>query len=182
MKIGYARVSTKDQKAQMQVKALKEAGAKRIFVEKASGGRWNRKEFQAALDQLRKGDTLVVWKLDRLSRSLQDLLVILDRLNKGKIGFQSLTENLDSSTATGKAMMRMVGVFAEFERDLIRERTRAGLEQARKEGRVGGRPPRLNEKQRREAMRMIKAGRKTKAEIARLFDVHPSIISRLPFD
>ena len=179
MKLGYARVSTSDQKAAMQKEALRNAGADKVFVEKASGGRWDRPELHRVLDQLRKGDTLVVWKLDRLSRSLRDLLTILDRLDKEGIKFQSLTEAIDTSTPSGRAMMKMVGVFAEFERELIRERTKAGLDQARQEGRVGGRPRRLTEKQQQEAVEMIKSGRKTQADVARLFGVNPSTVSRL---
>ena len=179
MKLGYARVSTSDQKAAMQKEALRNAGADKVFVEKASGGRWDRPELHRVLDQLRKGDTLVVWKLDRLSRSLRDLLTILDRLDKEGIKFQSLTEAIATSTASGRAMMKMVGVFAEFERELIRERTKAGLDQARREGRVGGRPRRLTAKQQEEAVEMIKSGRKSQAEVARIFGVDPATVSRM---
>ena len=179
MKLGYARVSTSDQKAAMQKEALRNAGADKVFVEKASGGRWDRPELHRLLDQLRKGDTLVVWKLDRLSRSLRDLLTILERLDQEGIMFQSLTEAIDTSTASGRAMMKMVGVFAEFERELIRERTKAGLDQARREGRVGGRPRRLTAKQQEEAVEMIKSGRKSQAEVARIFGVDPATVSRM---
>ena len=179
MKLGYARVSTSDQKAAMQKEALRNAGADKVFVEKASGGRWDRPELHRVLDQLRKGDTLVVWKLDRLSRSLRDLLTILERLDGEGIRFQSLTESIDTSTASGRAMMKMVGVFAEFERELIRERTKAGLDQARREGRVGGRPRRLTAKQQEEAVEMIKSGRKSQAEVARIFGVDPATVSRM---
>ena len=179
MKLGYARVSTTDQNTNLQAEALKAAGVERIFTEKASGGRWDRPELHRLLDQLRKGDTLVVWKLDRLSRSLTDLLTILERLDQAGVQFQSLTESIDTTTASGRAMMKMVGVFAEFEREIIRERTKAGLLQARREGRVGGRPRRLTKKQEAEAVAMIKAGKKSKAEIARIFGCHPSTITRL---
>lgn len=179
MKIGYARVSTQDQDCAMQVSALKAAGCERVYVEQASGGKWERVELQRMLDQLRPGDSIVVWKLDRLSRSLKDLLTILEKFERQGVGFVSVTEQLDTTSAAGRAMMRMVGVFAEFERDLIRERTKAGLLQSRKAGRVGGRPPRLTPEQKVEAVRMVQAGR-SKADVARMFRVHPSIISRLP--
>lgn len=177
MMIGYARVSTSDQDCALQVSALTDAGCERICTEKASGGRWERLE-QRMLDQLRPGDAVVVWRLDRLSRSLKDLLTILEKFEQQGVSFVSLTESLDTTTASGRAMMHMVAVFAEFERSLIRERTRAGLIQARKNGRVGGRPCRLTAELKAEALRMVQSGR-SKADVARLFQVHPSIISRL---
>ena len=116
MLIGYARVSTNDQETAAQVAALKAAGCERIYREKASGGRWDRPELHRLLDQLRKGDVLVVWKLDRLSRSLRDVLTIMERLVEAKAGFRSLTEAIDTTTPAGRMMMQMVGAFAEFER------------------------------------------------------------------
>src|SRR6266567_1388975 len=136
MLIGYARVSTDEQ----DVAALKAAGCERIYDEKASGGRWNRPKLHQLLDQLRKGDVLVVWKLDRLSRSLRDVLTIMERVAEVKAGFRSLTEAIDTTTPAGRMMMQMVGAFAEFERAMLRERTKAGLDSARREGRIGGRP------------------------------------------
>lgn len=132
MLIGYARVSTK-----AQVSALKAAGCQNIFHEKASGRRWNRPEFQRLLEQLRPDDIFVVWKLDRLSRSLKDLLLVLEKLETLNVGFLSLTESIDASTPAGRMMMQMVGTFAEFERAMLRERTHQGLIEARKTGRVG---------------------------------------------
>ena len=137
MLIGYARVSTNDQETAAQVTALKAAGCERIYREKASGGRWDRPELHRLLDQLRKGDVLVGWKLDRLSRSLRDVLTIMERLGEGKAGFRSLTEAIDTTTPAGRMMMQMVGAFAEFERAMLRERTKAGLDSARREGRIG---------------------------------------------
>ena len=137
MLIGYARVSTNDQDTTAQASALKAAGCERIFREKATGGRWDRPELQRLLDHLRKGDVLVVWKLDRLSRSLRDVLTIMERIQEANAGFRSLTEAIDTTTPAGRMMMQMVGSFAEFERAMLRERTRAGLESARGEGRVG---------------------------------------------
>lgn len=122
---------------------------------------------------------MVVWKLDRLSRSLKDLLHLMERLGEAGAGFRSLTEAIDTTTPAGRMMMQMVGAFAEFEREMIRERTRAGLDAARAEGRVGGRPAKLSPRQRQEAAEMVRSGRKTAAEVARLFQVHPSTISRL---
>src|SRR5947209_13297551 len=115
---------------------LKAAGCERIYREKASGGRWDRPELHRLLDQLRKGDVLVVWKLDRLPRSLRDVLIIMERLGEASARFRSLTEAIDTTTAAGRMMMQMVGAFAEFERAMLRERTKAGLDTAREEGRI----------------------------------------------
>ena len=179
MLIGYARVSTNDQDTTVQASALKAAGCERIFREKATGGRWNRPELQRLLDHLRKGDVLVVWKLDRLSRSLRDVLTIMERIQEANAGFRSLTEAIDTTTPAGRMMMQMVGSFAEFERAMLRERTRAGLESARGEGRIGGRRPKLLPQQQTEVLKMIKQGKKTAADAARLFNVHPATIGRL---
>jgi DNA invertase Pin-like site-specific DNA recombinase len=179
MLIGYARVSTDDQDTAAQVAALKAAGCERIFREKASGGRWDRPELHRLLDQLRKGDVLVVWKLDRLSRSLRDVLTIMERLGEAKAGFRSLTEAIDTTTPAGRMMMQMVGAFAEFERAMLKERTKAGLDVARQEGRIGGRRPKLTPQQQAEIHKMVSKGRKTAADAARLFKVHPATVSRL---
>ena len=179
MLIGYARVSTDDQDTAAQVTALKEAGCERIFREMASGGRWDRPQLHRLLDQLRPGDVVVVWKLDRLSRSLRDVLMIMDRLGEAVAGFRSLTEAIDTTTPAGRMMMQMVGAFAEFERAMLRERTQAGLEAARQKGRVGGRRPKLSPQQQSEIRKMVSSGEKTAAEAARLFKVHPATISRL---
>jgi DNA invertase Pin-like site-specific DNA recombinase len=179
MLIGYARVSTNEQDTTAQSSALKTAGCERIFREKATGGRWNRPELQRLLDHLRKGDVLVVWKLDRLSRSLRDVLTIMERIQEAKAGFRSLTEAIDTTTPAGRMMMQMIGSFAEFERAMLRERTRAGLESARHEGRIGGRRPKLLPQQRTEVVKMVTQGKKTAADAARLFNVHPATISRL---
>ncbi len=161
-----------------QVRALKQAGCKKIFEETASGGRWDRPELHRLLDQFRAGDTLVVWKLDRLSRSLKDLLVILERLEATGGKFRSLTESIDTSGPAGRMMMQMLGSFAEFEREMIRERTRAGLREARTEGRVPGRKPKITAEQRKEIVDAVSSGRKTAAEMARLFKIHRGTISR----
>jgi DNA invertase Pin-like site-specific DNA recombinase len=180
MLIGYARVSKIDQQdTRAQVKALKEAGCKRIYEESASGGRWDRPQLHRALDQVRDGDVLVVWKLDRLSRSLKDLLHILEKLTEVGAGFRSLTENVDSTVPAGKMLLSMLGAFAEFERSMVRERTRMGLQAARERGRVGGRKPKIKPNQRAEILRMVNSGKTSAAEAARLFGIHRSSVSRL---
>ncbi len=179
MLIGYARVSTDDQDTAVQVAALKAAGCKRIYREKASGGRWDRPQLHRLLEQLREGDVVVVWKLDRLSRSLRDVLILMERLGEAKAGFRSLTESIDTTTAAGRMMMHMVSVFAEFERAMLKERTKAGLDAARAEGRIGGRRPKLSPQQQAEIREMVSDGDKTAADAARLFKVHPATISRL---
>jgi DNA invertase Pin-like site-specific DNA recombinase len=177
--IGYARVSTDDQDTAAQVAALKAAGCQRIFREKASGGRWDRPELHRLLDHLRKGDVLLVWRLDRLSRSLRDVLTIMERLGDAGAGFRSLTEAIDTTTPAGRMMMQMVGAFAEFERAMLRERTKAGLDAAREEGRIGGRRPKLSAQQQVEIRKMVSKGHRTAADAARLFKVHPATVSRL---
>lgn len=179
MKIGYARVSTRAQDNKLQNAELKKGGCERVFREKASGGRWDRPQLHKMLDQLRKGDVVVVWKLDRLSRSLKDLLTILERIDAAGAHFCSLTESIDTGSAAGRMMMQMVGSFAEFEREMLRERTRAGLAAAKQQGRVGGRKPKLTAQQQKEVTRWVQSGEKSAADVARLFQVHPSTISRL---
>jgi DNA invertase Pin-like site-specific DNA recombinase len=181
MLLGYARVSKSDdsQDTAAQVSALKSAGCKRVFEDKASGGRWDRPELHRLLDQLREGDTLVVWKLDRLSRSLKDLLHILERVEAVGARFRSLTEAVDTAGPAGRMLMQMLGSFAEFERAMVRERTRAGLRAAAARGRKGGRQPKLTLEQRAEILDGLGSGRKSAADLARLFRVHRTTISRL---
>src|SRR2546422_2722317 len=168
MLIGYARVSTNDQETATQVAALKAAGCERIYREKASGGRWDRPELHRLLDQLRKGDVLVVWKLDRLSRSLRDVLTIMERLTEAeaKAGSRSLTEAIDTTTPAGRMMMQMVGAFAEFERAMLRERTKAGLDSARREGRIGGRRSKTSPSKQAEIMKRDFNGHQNSADAA----------------
>jgi DNA invertase Pin-like site-specific DNA recombinase len=179
MQIGYARVSTDNQHTENQITMLKKAGCKRIFEETASGGRWERPELQDCLKHLREGDVLVVWKLDRLSRSLSDLLRILEKVDKAGASFKSLTETLDTSGPCGRLMMNMLGSFNQFEREIIKERTKLGLERARSNGRIGGGRYKLSATQQAEAIRMIRSGEKTQSEIAELFNVDRSTISRM---
>jgi DNA invertase Pin-like site-specific DNA recombinase len=127
MLIGYARVSTSEQETAAQVTALKAAGCERIYREKASGGRWDRPELHRLLDQLRKGDVLVVWKLDRLSRSLRDVLTIMETLAETKAGFRSLTEAIDTTTPAGRMMMQMVGAFADYAKRVVMQSHSAGV-------------------------------------------------------
>ncbi len=179
MLIGYARVSKgDDQSTAAQKRALKEAGCDRLFEEAASGGRWDRPQLHRMLDQLRPNDIVVVWKLDRLSRSLKDLLHILEKLEAAGAGFRSLTESIDTTTPAGRMMMQMVGSFAEFERAMIRERTSAGLAEARAAGRIGGRRAKLTPRQRTDVVENVLSGRKSAAEMARLYKVSEATISR----
>jgi DNA invertase Pin-like site-specific DNA recombinase len=147
MQIGYARVSTLDQNLDLQIDALNQAGCKKIFQEKITGTKLKREQLQNAIDYLRAGDVLVIWKLDRLGRSLKDLLLIVNELNQKEIGLKSLHENIDTTTPTGKLIFHIFASLAEFEKDVIKERTNAGLKAARARGRVGGRPKKLTDKQ-----------------------------------
>ena len=143
--IGYARVSTLDQNLALQQDALTSAGCEKIFIEQMSGAVADRPGLHDALDYARSGDTLVVWKLDRLARSMKQLIETIERLRVRGIGFRSLTESIDTTTAQGLLVFHMFSALAEFERSLIRERTRAGLAAAKRQGRTGGRPPKLTE-------------------------------------
>ena len=140
MFIGYARVSTADQTLNLQTDALKKADCRKIFSDTASGAKVERKGLEEALSFLREGDILVVWRLDRLGRSLKDLIERLTELHSRNIGFKSLTESIDTTTSGGKLIFHIFGALAEFERDIIRERTNAGLTAARARGKKGGRP------------------------------------------
>ncbi len=151
MKIGYARVSSDDQNLDLQRDALNKAGCERIYEEKESGGKTDRVQLTRLLDTVRGGDTLVVWRLDRLGRSLKHLIQTVEDLEASGVGFQSVTEAIDTTTSGGKLVFHIFAALAEFERTLIRERTRAGLAAARERGRQGGRPPVVNEDKRKMA-------------------------------
>jgi DNA invertase Pin-like site-specific DNA recombinase len=142
--IGYARVSTQDQHLHLQHDALVKAGCAKVFTETVSGAGTDRHGLAAALDYLRPGDTLVVWRLDRLGRSLKQLIDTVTQLDHADVGFRSLQEHIDTTTPGGKLVFHVFGALAEFERDLIRERTQAGLAAARARGRLGGRPRKLD--------------------------------------
>jgi len=140
MLVGYARVSTQDQNLNLQKDALKKANCEKIFCDIGSGADFERKGLLEALAFMRKGDCLVVWKLDRLGRSLKDLIATVNNIHDKKMSFQSLQEHLNTATSTGKLVFHVFGALAEFERDVIRDRTKAGLTAARARGRLGGRP------------------------------------------
>lgn len=176
MLVGYARVSTRDQNYELQLDALKAAGCEKIFEEKLSGAQRDRPELKAAFDYVRPTDTLVVWKLDRLARSLKQLIETIEMLSEQKIGFRSLTENIDTTSSGGRLIFHIFGALAEFERSIIRERTTAGLAAARARGRVGGRPPALSESDLRVAQTLLKDGELTVAEIAERLHVAPSTL------
>lgn len=179
MKIGYARVSTQDQHLDLQLRALKRAGCLRIFREKVSGSNRQRPEFQRMLDQIRPGDTIVVWKLDRLARSTRDLLNTMETIDEAGSKFQSLSEPwANTSTHAGKMIMTVFAGIAEFERDLIRERTGAGREAAKRRGVRFGRPPKLNSEQLDFIAQLLAQGKAVR-DIARMFSVHEATIYRL---
>ena len=147
MLIGYARVSTDDQNLDLQRDALKKAGCEQIFTDRVSGTKANRPGLEDALSHLRSGDTLVVWRLDRLGRSLTHLIATVTELQELGVGFKSLTESIDTTTSGGRLVFNIFASLAEFEREIIRERTNAGLKAARARGRNGGRPKKLSQKQ-----------------------------------
>jgi DNA invertase Pin-like site-specific DNA recombinase len=178
MLVGYARVSTQDQDTELQRVALEAAGCGRIFRETASGAQRDRPELKAAIDFMREGDTLVVWKLDRLARSLKQLIETVEGLEARGIGFKILTENIDTTTPGGKLTFHLFASLAEFERALIRERTIAGLAVARANGRVGGRPKRLDEAGIATAVAMLGSTDLTVAEVARRLGVGPATLYR----
>jgi len=179
MKIGYARVSTTDQNLDLQLIALKEAGCGRIYQEKISGAKRNRPELERLLDQLRPDDIVVVWKLDRLARSTQNLLELADQIKNAEASFCSLSEPwADTTTPSGKMIMTVFAGIAEFERDLIRERTGAGRIAAKNRGVRFGRPEKMNEEQKLLANRLLKED-KSVSEIAKTFNVHKATIYRL---
>lgn len=158
MKIGSARVSTDDQNPDLQLTALKQAGCTRLFTDKATGEHVKRPELTKCLKALAKDDTLVVWKLDRLGRSLRDLIGLLDDLKARDVAFHSLTEAIDTTTPTGRAMWQMVGILAELERSLIQERTKAGRAAAVARGVKMGRKPKLSPQQVTHAKKLIEQG------------------------
>jgi DNA invertase Pin-like site-specific DNA recombinase len=156
MLVGYARVSTLDQNPQLQIDALKQAGCERLYVEKASGAHRERPELRAALEYMRPGDTLVVWRLSRLARSLKQIIETAHELEQRKQALKVLTRNIDTGTPEGRLFFHITASFDEFQRELIVENTRAGLEAARQRGRRGGRPPALDKEDIRAAEAMLK--------------------------
>ena len=179
MKIGYARVSTQDQKLDLQLKALRNAGCEKTFREKVSGFTRQRPEFQRMLDQIRLGDIIIVWKLDRLARSTRDLLNTIDTINEAGGKFQSISEPwANTTTHAGKMIMTIFAGIAEFERGLIRERTGAGRAAAKQRGVQFGRPRKLNSDQVQIATQLLAQGKAVR-DVARTFNVHEATIYRL---
>lgn len=166
MKIGYARVSTDIQETDLQMDALKRAKCVRIYEEKASGAKPDRPELMRLLDNARKGDVVVVWKLDRLARSLRQLIDTAVLLNQRGVELQSLTENINTATPTGKLTFHLFAALAEFERDILRQRVNAGLAAARRRGRIGGRPKALNESDLKKARALLQSGEYTRVQVA----------------
>jgi len=178
MLIGYARVSTADQETDLQRQALKRAGVRRIFEEHKGGGTMQRPQLAAMLDHLRPGDVVTVYKLDRLARSLADLLQILATIDQAGAEFRSLTETIDTRTAAGRMLMQMLGAFAEFERGMIRERTLAGVAAAQDRGVRFGRPRAMTPTEEARAVQLVRSGRYSLSEAARRYGCHVSSIKR----
>ena len=176
--LGYARVSTAEQDASLQLDALRAAGCLKVFTDKASGSLDRRPQLDRLLDQLRPGDTIVVWRLDRLGRSLKHLIALIEDLAEKDVGFRSLTEGMDTTTSGGKLVFQIFGALAEFERSLIRERTMAGLAAARSRGRVGGRPPVMTPEKIKVARQLYQAEDLTVEEIARTIGVSRKTVYR----
>lgn len=177
MKIGYCRVSTEDQNPDLQLTALKRAGCRTIFTDKASGAHVSRPELTKCLKVLNAGDTLIVWKLDRLGRSLRDLIALLDDLKTRGVVFQSLTESIDTATPTGRAMWQMIWILAELERSLLQERTKAGRAAAVARGVKLGRKPKLSPQQVAHARKLLEQGERP-AHVAQLLKVSWRTVER----
>jgi DNA invertase Pin-like site-specific DNA recombinase len=185
--VGYARVSILDQNPELQLDALKASGCSKLFVEKASGAKEDRPQLLAALDHLRDGDTLVVWKLDRLARSMKQLIETVDQLKARGIGFRSLTEAIDTTTAAGELFFHIFGALAQFERSIIRERTNAGLKAALARGRKGGRRPKVKPDDIRAALALLNdpqisvraAGKRLGLSVSTLYRHAPGLRSRV---
>lgn len=178
MKVGYARVSTEDQSLDLQRDALRHEGCVRVIEEKRSGASTQRPALRGAMRSLRAGDVLVVWKLDRLGRSLQHLISILEDLERRGIGFRSISDNINTTSAVGKLVYHIVGAMAEFERALISERTKAGMEAARKRGKTLGRPRRMNAEQVECARQMAASRTMSLGAIAEMLSVGRTTVWR----
>jgi DNA invertase Pin-like site-specific DNA recombinase len=178
MRIGYARVSTGEQKLDLQLDQLEEAGCERVYQEQISGAADSRPELERCLEELREGDTLVVWRLDRFGRSLKDLVSKMEALEEEGADFVSLTEGIDTTTAQGKLTFHIFGALAEFERELARERTMAGLRAARERGRVGGRPPALSEEEVPQVQALMQNEDVSTSDICERFDISRATLYR----
>lgn len=177
MLIGYARVSKIEQDTELQLRALHRAGVRKVVEEKRSAVK-HRPQLLALLESLREGDTIVVYKLDRFARSLRDLLTILDRIEQAGAGFRSLTESIDTTTSAGRMMMQLLGAFAEFERNIIRERSIAGQAIAKSNGAHVGRLPALDDRQAARLAERWGTGRYSKTELAKMHGVSMSTVKR----
>lgn len=176
-RIGYARVSTDDQHLDLQFNALKKANCERVFTDQGISGKVkNRPGLKKVLSNLKKGDILVVWRLDRLGRSLVNLVEIINNLGKRGIEFQSLTENIDTSSSGGRLVFHILAALAEFERALISERTKAGMEAARLNGKQLGRPPKVKANERREISNAFRKRNATVAELAQKHNLTPRVV------
>ena len=178
MKVGYMRVSRRDQNPDLQRRALEAAGCERVFGEKASGAKAEHAELLAALEYVREGDVLVVWKLDRLGRSLKDLIGRMEELEARGVSFASVTEGLDTPPPGGRLVYHVFGALAEWEREVIRERTFAGLEETRARGRNGGRPAKMNDKQVAQARAMLENRDISLSEVCETFGVSKTTLYR----
>jgi DNA invertase Pin-like site-specific DNA recombinase len=178
MLIGYARVSTQEQDPTLQLDALHASGCEKVYTEQASGAQRERPQLQAALDYMRVGDTLVVWKLDRLARSLRQLIDTVEHLQTRAMGLRSLTEAVDTTTSGGTLVFHLFAALAEFERAIIRERTQSGLQAARRRGRLGGRPPALTAQDLTEARALLRDPAISVEQVAKRLGVAPSTLYR----
>ena len=179
MKVGYMRVSTSEQNLDLQQDALEGAGCERIFTDKGvSGAIRLRQGLEEALAALKPGDVLVVWKLDRLGRSLQHLIQVIEKLGVSGIGFHSLSENIDTTTPGGMLLFHIIGSLSQFERSLISERTRAGLDAAQRRGKRLGRPSRLSNAQLKHAKTMIESGQETVSGMAQILGINRATLYR----
>ena len=176
MQIGYARVSTDDQNLDLQRDALQQAGCERVFEDTASGAKAERIGLVALMEILRAGDTVVIWRMDRLGRSLKDLIALVERLEAVGVGLRSLQEKIDTTSSGGRLVFHLFGALAEFERNLIRERTQAGLTAARARGRHGGRKKRLDPAKQKMALRLYHERQHTVDEICRMMGVGRSTL------
>lgn len=176
MLIGYARTSSYIQNLELQRSVLKAAGCEKIFEDKTSGARSQCHNWAKVKERLRKGDTLIVWRLDRLGRSLKHLITTVEELHERGVGFRSLHEKLDTTTSDGRLIFRVFGALAEYERELIRERAMAGLAAARARGRKGGRPRKLSDDQTETARRLLEDPFRQVSEVAQMFGVARSTL------
>lgn len=177
--IGYVRISTKDQSTDLQDAAMTQAGVTKVYTDRGiSGSLASRPEFDKCLDHLREGDTLIVWKLDRLGRNTKNVLEVVETLTSRGVGFRSLTEGLDTTGPMGKAILTIMAAFAELERSTMIERTRAGLDAAKAQGRTGGRKPSLDNKKIEQLRKLAASGDYTRVEIAKMMGISPATVYR----